>query len=497
MKINPLTAIDFYKADHRRQYPEGTSMVFSNFTPRSVKHLPEMEGTDKKIVHFGLQYFIKWFLIETFYTEFFDKPKSKVVAQYKRRLDNALGKDAVPVEHIAELHDLQYLPISIWSLPEGSVVDARIPTFCIENTKPCGFWLVNYLESVLSCMNWQSSTSATIARRYKQLLTKYAKQTGSDLDFIKFQAHDFSFRGMGSLQSSIMSGAGHLLSFVGTDTVPAIDFLEDYYNADSDKELIGCSVPATEHSVMCMGGMKDEIGTFKRLITEIYPKGIVSVVSDTWDFWLVLSYYLPQLKDLIMARDGKLVIRPDSGDPVKIIVGDNGAPKDSYNRIGAIELLWRTFGGTKVIGEDGKEYKVLDPHIGLIYGDSITLERCDQILKGLSDKGFASSNVVFGVGSFTYQYVTRDTLGYAMKATAGIVNGEFREIFKDPKTDDGMKKSAKGYIAVHKGENGYVMRDQVSREEFVDCEYKEVFRNGKLLKDYSLSEVRETLSLNA
>ena len=488
MKIKPLVAIDFYKADHRRQYPIGTTMVNSNFTPRSVKHAASIPEADNGIVVFGLQYFIKSFLIEAFNNEFFDRPKEVVVKQYKRRMDNALGKDAIPVDHIERLHDIGYLPITVRALPEGSVVGEKIPIFTIQNTHPDTFWLVNYLESILSCMNWKGCTSATTARKYKQLLTHYANITGAPLGFIPFQAHDFSFRGMSSYQDAVVSGGGHLLSFVGTDTVPAIDFLEDYYGANSDKELIGCSVPATEHSVMCMGGKDGEINTFKRLITELYPKGIVSVVSDTWDFWQVVTEFTKTLKPEIMARDGKLVIRPDSGDPVKIIVGDPDAPVDSPQRKGAIECLWEVFGGTTT----DKGYKVLDSHIGLIYGDSITLDRCRAILIGLEKKGFASNNVVFGVGSYTYTYVTRDTLGFAMKATAGCVDGEIRAIFKDPKTDDGLKKSARGFIVVEKDPNNkFVMRDEVSYEESLTGELIEVFRDGELLVEQTLSEIRK------
>lgn len=500
MKINPLTAIDFYKADHRRQYPEGTELVYSNFTPRSVKHGPHVEGVNEKVVFFGLQYFIKWFLIDTFNDEFFKQPKEKVVAKYKYRMDTALGPNAIPMEHIAGLHDIGFVPVSIRALPEGSVVDARVPVFTIRNTfetNPTAFWITNYLESVLSTMVWQPCTSATIAYKYRQILNQYALETTGSTDGVQFQAHDFSFRGMGSFQTALTSGAGHLLSFVGTDTVPAIDFLEDYYKADATKELIGCSVPATEHSVMCMGGKDGEFNTFKRLLTEVYPKGIVSVVSDTWDFWQVITEFLPKLKTEILARSGgfpvdKVVIRPDSGDPVKIICGDLNAPVDSPEYKGAIECLWDTFGGT--ITKQG--YKLLDSHIGLIYGDSITLDRCLEILKKLKAKGFASLNVVLGVGSFTYQYNTRDTFGFAMKATAGIVNGETREIFKDPKTDNGMKKSAKGFLAVRKDENGiFYLVDQLSLEESErDTELKEVFRDGKLLIDQSLSEIRARLA---
>src|SRR6185436_5101883 len=213
--------------------------------------------------------------------------KAEVVAKYKRRVDNALGKDAVPTDHIEALHDLGYLPIQIMALPEGSRVPIGVPPLVIRNTDPIGFWLPNYLETILSCTLWQPCTSATIAREYKKEFERAAKGTGASVDFTQFQGHDFSFRGMSSLESACLSGAGHLLSFRGTDTVPAIDFLEQYYYADSDKEMIGVSVPATEHSVMCMGTQEKEIETFRRLF-KLYPQGILSVVSDTWDYWSVL-----------------------------------------------------------------------------------------------------------------------------------------------------------------------------------------------------------------
>ncbi len=247
MKTRPLTQLDFYKTGHMKQYPEGTTLVYSNLTPRSVKYLPKIEGTDDKVVFFGLQYFIKDFLIEKFNTEFFSKPKDEVVSYYKRRLDTSLGGDA-DVSHIEALHDLGYLPILIKALPEGAAVDAKIPVFTIENTLPEFFWLTNFLETILSATIWKPCTSATLARKYKKLLLNFAEETGVDPSFVGFQGHDFSFRGMSGAEDAAMTGAGHLTSFVGTDTVPAIDFLEDYYNANADKELVGCSVPATEHS---------------------------------------------------------------------------------------------------------------------------------------------------------------------------------------------------------------------------------------------------------
>jgi len=312
---------------------------------------------------------------------------------------------------------------------------------------------------------------------------------GEDKSFIPWQGHDFSFRGMSGIEDAVISGAGHLLSFTGTDTIPAIDFLEQYYNADCERELIGGSVPATEHSVMCMGTQDDEVGTFQRLISEVYPSGIVSIVSDTWDFWQVITEFLPKLKDKILARNGKVVIRPDSGDPVKIIIGDEDAPAGSPEFKGAIECMWEIFGGTIT----SKGYKLLDGHIGLIYGDSITTERQTAILEGLKKKGFASYNVVLGIGSYTYEYVTRDTFGFAMKATYGEVNGVGRDIFKDPKTDDGTKKSAKGLMQVFRdpATGRLALKDQCNWEEEGRGELKTVFKDGRLMVDWTLEEIRE------
>ncbi len=487
MKTNPLTLIDFYKADHRRQYPEGTELVYSNFTPRKAR-----EGGDHSLVFFGLQYFVKEYLVNQWNEGFFKRPKAEVVAEYRRRMDNALGKDSVGVEHIAALHDLGYLPLVVKGLPEGSVVPTKIPVVTVYNTHPEFFWLTNYLESLMSAILWKPCTSATTALRYRQVFEKYAQETVGEtgLDFVYWQGHDFSFRGMSGVEDACISAAGHLLSFYGTDSVPAIDFHEQYYQADSDKEMVGGSVPATEHSVMCMGTKDNEIGTFERLISELYPAGIVSIVSDTWDFWQVITEYLPKLKAQILARDGKVVIRPDSGDPVKIIVGDKDAAPGSPEYKGAIECMWEVFGGTTT----DKGYKLLDSHIGLIYGDSITLQRQEAILSGLKEKGFCSFNVVLGIGSFTYEYVTRDTYGFAMKATYGEVNGEARNIFKDPKTDDGTKKSAKGLLRVTRENGVLVLKDECTWEEEKEGLLQTVFEDGKIVNEQSLNEIRERIN---
>ena len=478
--MNPLLLTDGYKLDHRRQYPDGTTLVYSNWTPRKSR----IEGVEE-VVFFGLQYFLKKYIIEDFENYFFSRPKEEVLKKYARRVNNYLGENQVGIQHIADLHDLGYIPMVFKALPEGVSVPMKVPMFTMYNTLPQFFWLTNYFETLLSAVIWMPCNSATIAKQYRMVLDKYANETSSVPEFVNWQGHDFSMRGMACIEAAITSSAGHLLSFTGSDTIPAIDFFEDYYNANSDIELVAGSVAATEHSVMCMGTTEGEYETFRRLVCDVYPKGIVSIVSDTWDLWKVLTDYLPRLKNEIINREGKVVVRPDSGDPVDIICGNqNGNTVEE--RKGVIELLWDTFGGTT----NNKGYKELVPQIGAIYGDSITIARAAQICERLKAKGFASTNVVLGIGSFTYQYNTRDTFGFAMKATYGEVNGIGREIFKDPVTDDGTKKSAKGLMKIVLNNDVYQLFDGVTWQEEQTGEFKEVFRDGKLLVNHTLADIR-------
>jgi nicotinamide phosphoribosyltransferase len=493
IKINPLNAIDFYKADHRRQYPAGTEYVYANFTPRSSRLAKMLPDYDDKVVFFGLQGFIKHFLIDTWNEGFFSQPKAKVVAAYKRRMDSSLGEGAVPVDHIEALHDLGYLPLRIKALPEGSRVNIRVPVLTVINTDPAFFWLTNYIETVLSAELWKACTTATLAYEYKRLLVQYAVQTGSPLDFVPLQGHDFSSSGMSGIYDAAQTGVSHLTSFIGTDSVSSIDYAEAYYGATG---VIGVSVPATEHSVMCMGSEGNELETFRRLICDLYPTGIVSIVSDTWDFWRVVTEFTVALKTEILNRKpnalglAKMVLRPDSGDPVKIICGDPEAPVGSPAYKGAVECLWDIFGGTTT----AEGYKVLHERVGLIYGDSITLVRAQGILKGMANKGFASCNMVFGIGSYTYNYLTRDTFGYAVKATWGQVNGVGRELFKDPITDSGVKKSAKGLLRIEETADGFTLYDQQTPEQENGGALAVVFENGRLTRECTLDDVRARLS---
>ena len=550
---------DGYKIDHRRQYPTNSQLVFSNLTARGTR----VKGLDKVFL-FGLQYFIKEYLIKEWNESFFDKDVEDVVYRYTRRLNGYLGPNQIGDQHIRDLHALGYLPLEIWTLPEGSNVNLRVPMFVVWNTDARFFWLTNAIETILSTTIWGPCTSATTAVMYRKIFEKWAKQTAPEaIGFVPWQGHDFSFRGHFCKEAATVSGAAHLLAFTGTDTLPAIDFLEEYYNANVDEELVGGSVSATEHSVACMNsvyldGVPDDFEYFERMITEVYPSGIISLVADTFDFWNCVNPdggIVATLKDKILARDGKVVIRPDSGDPVKIVTGYKlfksntminddtwemdyeDAFDEGYEIIeffdgrrfelkldflagkleiddlevsltelevkGLIQCLWEIFGGT----ESSAGYKLLDSHIGAIYGDSITLERAEQICQRLADKGFASTNVVFGIGSFTYQgavtpdaIVTRDTHMFAVKSTYGevLVDGVRKgvEIFKDPKTDSGMKKSAKGLTAVYEQDGNFILKDQATWDEVKNCAFVQVFADGKITKEWSLSEIRERVATN-
>jgi nicotinamide phosphoribosyltransferase len=489
LKINPLLMTDGYKTSHRLMYPKATNLVYSNYTCRSIKYMPE---NCKDIVVFGTQYVFQY-IHELFEENFFKQDKESVCQEAKEYLSAYLGTD-YEVSHFRDLHDLGYLPISVKALEEGTIVKAGIPLFTIKNTHPEFFWVTNFLETLISTLIWKPVHSASLAYGFKKILNKYAEETGVDPSFIPFQGHDFSFRGMQSPEAAISSGLGFLTSFSGTDTLPVLQAAKHFYNSEN----VGFSVPASEHSVMCSHGKEGEIDTLKYLMNQ-YPTGILSVVSDTWDLWKLITEYLPQLKEEILSRDGKLVIRPDSGDPVDIICGTQiFEDADHYNDYelsresilsseekGVIELLWDVFGGT--INDKG--YKVLDSHIGLIYGDSITPERAIQIAERLKAKGFANQ-VVYGVGSYSLGYATRDSQGGAVKSTYVEVNCEPRPIFKDPITDDGTKKSSKGLLKVNEN---LELEDNVSWEEEQTGMLLPLYVDGTFSRRTTLEQIRTKL----
>jgi nicotinic acid phosphoribosyltransferase len=793
---NPMILCDFYKISHRLMYPKGMQICYSTWTPR----LSRIEGITE-VVAFGFQAFVKSYLIDYFQEYFFKQNIDSITSEYKEIISDAIGDLNPGTSHIEALHKLGYLPIKIKAVKEGTLIPIRCPMLTIENTLPEFFWLTNYLETIMSNYLWMPITSATLAHQYRKILDKNAIQTTGSTNGVQFQAHDFSFRGMAMLEAASASGAGHLLSFVGSDTIPAISYLKKYYNAKTSEGLISCSVPASEHSIMSSYG-SNELEAFKRLITEIHPSGFVSIVSDTYSYFDVLTQVLPQLKDIIMDRDGRVVIRPDcyddqtsiltpngwklfselteddlvaqvledetyqfvkpikhtvqdyegdmihffdekekldllvtpnhrmifkkngdlkvqeanickvgifgknmlrtasasnknqhitpferlkiafqadgsfctgskcairfsfskqrkidrmkdileecklaykiydladkrfefhiqadsslfqhdfawintsdlcsqwcqefieecsywdatrrsierfkfdttdkfvsdivelitigagygvlttvsqddrkeifsdvntlhilknnllggqsqqkkvvpykgkvycvqvpsgmvlvkrnrctlvsgnSGVPEDIVCGDKSAPVGSPEYKGTIELLWEIFGGT--VTEQG--YKVLDSHIGCIYGDAITIERCHTICARLEFAGFASTNMVYGIGSYTYQYNTRDTFGFALKSTFAVIDGVETPIFKDPKTDSGnFKKSQKGMVVVLPTVDGGVsfIDEQSLATRFSYSKYdllEDIFVDGKLLRDETLADIRARLA---
>lgn len=498
---------DGYKTFHKDAYAAGITQVYSNFTSRNgrLSNIPD-EQSDGKVVFVGLQYFIKDELQQGWRDTFFDQPKDVAIRYLQRHLTAYLGKE-YDVSNFEALHDLGYLPIEIKALPEGVSVPYGVPPVTFRNTHPDFAWLTNYLETIFSTQNWPIQTSATTAKQYLRNITNSFKRTGGDMNMLPFMCHDFSFRGMFGKEAAMMSGFGHLAAGnCGTDTIPAIIFAEEYYNANVENELVGVSVPATEHSTTTsyIMGMVEREGISKLEAEVKYvgylfdkvPSGVLSHVSDSFDFFKFVTEGLPLLKDKILERDGTFVIRPDSGDPVDILCGTNSNPTKIHTRdvktidknpeyFGLIEILWNLFGGT--VTEQG--YKLLDSHIGAIYGDSITLERQAEIIKRLEAKGFVP-NVVLGVGSYSYQYVTRDTHGSAVKATSVVWDGDQVDVCKDPATDS-KKKSAKGLLRVELENGEYVLYDQQTPEQEEQGELKTVFKDGILRVEHSLEDIRQ------
>jgi nicotinamide phosphoribosyltransferase len=560
---------DTYKVGHISMLPVGSTLMQSNFTPRSGKHSNCPNGNT--IVSFGQQMLVRK-IREDWAINFFNKPISHI-DQFAKDMGNLLMWDhPIDVTHFKQLHQLGYLPIEIRAIEEGTLIPYKIPLFTIVNTQPLNGvvfdWLVNYLETLLSAEAWQAPTAATTAYCLRKLGQKWIKQTDPENAwFVDYQFHNFSMRGMDGKSSIVNSGLGFATSSKGSDTLPVIPAARKYYDEPLDSVPIH-SVIASEHAVMCAltgfflktkQGSWEKIGELEvetfRYLLQTFPTGILSLVSDPRDLWRVITEYCVILKDEILARDGKLVIRPDSGDPVDIICGimvpefETFEQADYYFRgrltdknvfkvedkhyevithagndfkfrqytmtpadYGVIELLWNIFGGD--VSSTG--HKRLNGKIGAIYGDSITYDRALKIFERLDYKGFASTNIVLGVGSYSLQYVTRDTHGFAQKATyveivfeaeddmfdqGGPAIGEKYkqgiEIFKDPITDSGVKKSAKGLLVVHKDENGqYILKDQATWEE-VNSPYNElktIFKDGEYFNETTLTAIRERLA---
>lgn len=579
--INPMLLTDSYKLSHIKFTSEGVQTIYSNFTPRFTDYLEaKFKNFDGGIVWFGIQAAVQKIFVEYWEEGFFKRNKDEVIGEAKTLLSRYIGMD--DFKHFEALHDLGYMPICIKSLPEGCVVSKGLPCFTITNTHPDYQWLPNFLESVLSAEVWKPMTTATIGRAMKSMVVKAAIKTTGDASGADFQLHDFSFRGQSGIESGAASGAGFLLSTMGTDNIPSIAYLQHYYDADIKRDEIAYSVPAGEHSVTTLGiqieaqkiiaeaeeqgiyipDVEDVLEVAERkyvsYVIEKFPEGIVSYVADSYDYFGFLDKTLPAMKDLIEGRDGKFVVRGDSGDPVEIIAGIkifdysdspnisvaaldafsykfdfessplvdgetfpvifkfNGAiykaeyavSYDKFGRVfnyeinslneyqlttqemGTISKLFNIFGGHV----NSKGYIELNEKIGMIYGDGINEERATEIFKRLEDKGFASTNVVFGIGSYTLNMLSRDDLGTAVKATSATVNGKQVAIYKDPKTDT-SKKSARGLLRVDQRADGtFELTDNVSENEELGGLLEVIYEDGKMCNRISYNKVVKTLA---
>ena len=483
-KINPMLLIDFYKAVHAEMLPKNITKSVSYFTPR----MSRVKRWDN-VVMFGLQGFIKTYLIDYFENEFFNKSFDEVIAEYRRIMDATLGKDAYKIEKIEKLHKLGYLPIEIIALPEGTRVPMHVPMFGITNTHPDFAWLPQSLESLISAESWHPMLAATVGATYRDIVNKYYELTCDDNIPRAKALGAFDFRGEECTESAVKAGAGWCLSFLNTATVPTIPYLEQNYNCDCTKEPVAFGSPSTEHSVMCSNFAVDgdEITLLRRLLTEIYPNTSFSAVLDSYDYWNIIKNVLPQLKEEILNHNGCMLMRGDSGDCVDVVTQ-------------TVFELWKIFGGTV----NNKGYKVLDPHVKAIYGDSITVQRCEEVYRILEENGFACSNVALGVGSFSFQCIeedgilkpfTRDTFSSCIKATYCEINNKPYPIFKNPK-DGGFKKSQKGCCVVFEKDGKIEYKDEFTWNESVNYKgnlLETVFKDGKIVKEYTLQEVRQKL----
>lgn len=550
--MNPLLLTDFYKTTHAEQYPAGLTKMVSYFTPRMSRIVDE-----NKLTVIGVQGYCKEFLIDYFNRNFFNRKKEDVVEEYKLFLDAHLGNGAYSLDKVEKLHDLGYLPLEIRSIPEGSRIDMKVPMIEISNTHPDFVWLVNTNETTMCAYLWHMMVTANVGYKYRTIVNKYY-EASVDNNIPRARAlGNFSMRGEESIDSAMMSGAAWLLSFLNVATIPSIQWLKQYYSSSDNNTGFGAI--STEHSVMCSNIAidGDEITHAKRLLTEIYPKHSFSMVADSRDFWNFVDNVLPHLKKEVEEHEGYFAIRGDSGNPVEIIAGkkivnvanhyvemfrrknvvdeflylyadgekeiifrydDNHYAKMiKLNGEYALEfdyiltsqdkgLAWRLleiFGGTI----NSKGFYILNEKVKALYGDSITPINCEEIYKRLIINGIACNSVSLGVGSFSMQChenedgtlspFTRDTYAIAVKATyAEDKDGKPINIFKDPVTDSGFKKSQKGCCAVLKSNDKYSYVDELTFDESRDYngnQFVTVFKDGKIVNETSLDNIRNTL----
>lgn len=516
--LNPALACDYYKAGHPWMQPPGAKVVYSTWTARNYKFHPNCPKT----VVFGQQYTIREWFIDFFNDNFFNADLNELRDEFVTMMCTSFNPTYSDFRKFEALHKLGYLPIAVYGVPEGTLLPVGVPDHVIFNTLPDFAWLPQYLEDVWSSNNWLPSTSATTAYYRYKMVKAYTDEMCEDPNQAHHMCGDFSLRGHTSLQAGLISGAAHLLSFDRTATIGANTLLAKYYDADLMNDVPGLGTPSLEHSVVeqgiawfksriingdvpgyCEDALKQatmqgnweinllaEMCFILYLITEVQPTGLMTYVADTYDYWGVVGKILPVIREQILNRSGCFSIRPDSGNPVAIICGQGKG--DSWEELGTLNSLFKIF-GNKV---NKRGYKVLPPQIRMIYGDAITPEITERVGNWCMDNQISIENLCFGIGAYTYQYVTRDTRGYAIKATAWkhADCGEMA-LYKMPKTDPG-KKSPKGAVAVVRTPGDYVMVDNLSiadAQSFPGNVMVLKFCDGKQYNLESIYQIRDRL----
>ena len=455
---NILLLVDSYKAGHDKCYNPKVDKVYSYLEARG--------GRFPKTVFFGLQYFLKKYLMGQVVTKEKIDQAEDFWAKHFGRTDYF---DRKLWDNIVEKYN-GYLPILIKAVPEGTLLPVKNVLITIENTGGKDTrWLVNFVETLLVEV-WYPTVIATQSYYIKQDILGYLERTGNPTE-INFKCHDFAFRGVTCPEQAGLGAAAHLVSFMGTDTVRGIQILQKYYDA----EMCGYSIPATEHSVMCSFGRDGELLACENFLDK-FPEGLIACVSDTYDIYNCCEHiWGGVLKDKVMARKGTLVVRPDSGDYLEIV------PK-------VLDILWNKFGGTV----NNKGFKVLDSHVRVIQGDGMNPFTINKLYDRLEALKWSADNLAVGSGGGLLMQVNRDTTETAFKASAVFIDGKWVDVWKDPVTGSG-KKSKRGRLALAYCGNSFI----TVREE--DCVFSDdvlhtVFENGKLLVDWTLDEVKANLA---
>ncbi len=460
---NIILMTDSYKVSHWKQYPVGTQFVYSYFESRG--------GMYDNVLFFGLQYYLKRYLLDTIIDDY------QIIEAESFFADHFGNKDIFNRKgwmHIASKHKGK-LPIEIKAVEEGTLVPIKNVLFTVENTCPECFWLTSYLETLIEKV-WYPCTVATKSFYLKRVIKKYLDKTGDDVP--DFKLHDFGYRGSTSEESAGIGDAAHLVNFKGTDTLAGIRLVQDYYN--EKKNMPAFSIPAAEHSTITSWGKEHEVDAYRNMLDK-FPKGLVAVVSDSYDIYNAVSnLWGKELRDKILLRDGTLVIRPDSGDPIEVL-------KE------VLAILGDTFG----YGTNEKGYKVLPRQIRVIQGDGIDEKTLPLILEGVTLEGWSVDNIAFGSGGGLIQNVTRDTLQFAYKCSNITINGEDRDVYKDPITDSG-KASKKGKLRLVKVADTIIT---IPARHFVggtEHHYparldwlQTVYKDGELLIDQNLGDIRK------